>query len=272
MNLSALSDPFPASDIEWRLQSAGEKDSKVWARVLAYVTNRAIQQRFDDVCGPAGWRNEFQFGPSGAVLCGLSVRVGDDWITKWDGAENTDIEAVKGGLSGAMKRAAVQWGVGRYLYDLEEGFALVGPHGKHYAPKKDGKYPSFKWDPPLLPAWALPGGSGRPGVVSTVQSARGQAARATLAAAEQKVGLTPSSGAPAVAAQAPVDRPADVRLPGAPKQLHGHGGKRIGEVETAALEVILQDLQTLGQSRYAPIIEAIGEVLADRAGEVSHAA
>lgn len=69
-------------------------------------------------------------------------------------AENTDIEGVKGGLSGAMKRAAVQWGIGRYLYALEEGFAQVSERGKLRGKTKQGT--DFKWDPPQLPAWALP--------------------------------------------------------------------------------------------------------------------
>jgi hypothetical protein len=155
MDLSKLREPFAAGDIEWRVQQAGEKDGKVWAKVLAYVTNRAIM-----VCGPENWRNEFAAAPCGGIMCGISVKVlhpaGDrEWVTKWDGAENTDIEAVKGGLSGAMKRAAVQWGIGRYLYDLEEGWAKVHENGRFSAKLKEGNK-WFKWDPPALPAWATP--------------------------------------------------------------------------------------------------------------------
>ena len=76
------------------------------------------------------------------------------WITKWDGAENTDVEGVKGGLSGAMKRAAVQWGIGRYLYGLEETFAIINERGRFRGRTKDQK--PFRWDPPELPEWALP--------------------------------------------------------------------------------------------------------------------
>ena len=159
MELHKLAEPFPAKDIEWRVSRAGERNGKPWARVLAYVTNRAIMDRLDNVCGIENWRNEYTAAPSGGVLCGISIRVGDDWITKWDGAENTDIESVKGGLSGAMKRAAVQWGIGRYLYNLTEDFAVISDNGSHYQPAdKKGKYPAFKWDPPSLPAWAVPDG------------------------------------------------------------------------------------------------------------------
>lgn len=157
--LDRLRDPFAPEDIEWRVQQAGEKNGKPWARVLAYVTNRAIQDRLDEVVGPEDWQNAFREGPSGGVVCGLTLRVvrpdgSAEWVTKWDGAENTDVEPVKGGLSNAMKRAAVQWGIGRYLYDLEEGWARVHDGGRFSAKTKDGAW--FKWDPPELPAWATP--------------------------------------------------------------------------------------------------------------------
>lgn len=154
-----LREPFPASDIEWRVQSAGEKDGKVWAMVLAYVTNRAIMERLDTVVGPAFWKNEYAKGPEGGILCGLSIKIDNEWITKWDGAENTEFESVKGGLSSSMKRTAVQWGIGRYLYNLSATFAIVSQNGKHFQQGKQGKYQSFKWDEPRLPDWALPGGS-----------------------------------------------------------------------------------------------------------------
>ena len=154
MNLSELSNHFPASDIEWRVQSSGKNGDKVWAMVLAYVTNRAIMERLDTVCGPENWKNEFKASPSGGVLCGISIKYDGEWVTKWDGADNTAVEAVKGGLSSAMKRAGVQWGVGRYLYRLDVAWANVSPSGKHNSKTKDGVW--FKWDAPNLPVWSLP--------------------------------------------------------------------------------------------------------------------
>jgi len=157
MNLEKLQEPFKAEDIEWRVQSAGNGARGVWARVLAYVTSRAIQNRLDDVCGPENWKNEFATGPNGGILCGISIKCGEEWVTKWDGSDNTQIEAVKGGLSGAMKRAGSQWGIGRYLYSLKEGYATISEKGKHYQGANKGKgISAFKWDPPKLPEWALP--------------------------------------------------------------------------------------------------------------------
>lgn len=155
-----LREPFDPRHVEWRIGRSGVKAGKgPWALVLAYITNRAIMDRLDEVAGPGNWWNEFRSSPSGGVLCGITIRLDDGReVTKWDGAENTDVEGVKGGLSAAMKRAAVQWGIGRYLYDLEEGWAKVHDGGQYRGEAKDASNQrvSFKWDPPELPAWALP--------------------------------------------------------------------------------------------------------------------
>ncbi len=155
LDLSRLKDKFPPDSIEWRIQRSGNKNGQMWGMVLAYVTNRAIQDRLDDVCGPGGWRNEYTTAPDGGILCGISIKVGEEWVTKWDGAENTDIEPVKGGLSNAMKRAAVQWGIGRYLYRLETTFVQGSDNGKFRAFDKASNT-AWKWNPPDLPDWALP--------------------------------------------------------------------------------------------------------------------
>lgn len=158
MNLQRLAEPFPPNEIHWRIGQSGEKNGEIWAKVLAYLDARAVMDRLDEVCGPENWRNEFRplNGTGNGNLCGVSIKIGDEWITKWDGAENTDIEATKGGLSDSFKRAAVHWGIGRYLYNLGEGWADISDKGTFSAKTKDGKW--FKWDAPKLPAHALPAG------------------------------------------------------------------------------------------------------------------
>lgn len=152
-----LNKPFKEEDIEWRIQQSGKQGDKVWAMCLAYVTNRAIMERLDDVFGVFGWKNEFMPTPhNDGVMCGISVKHDGEWITKYDGAQNTDIEAVKGGISSAMKRTAVQFGIGRYLYDLDAGFAKIVEKGTTGAKYAKGKDFTFYWLPPQLPLWALP--------------------------------------------------------------------------------------------------------------------
>lgn len=152
-----LAEPFSPRDIEWRVSRCGAKGGRPYAFVLAYVTNRAIMDRLDSVVGALCWKNEYVPGPNGGVLCGLSIKHGDDWLTKWDGADNTAVESVKGGLSDSMKRAAVQWGIGRYLYHLPKAmYATITEPGKgeYYQSGKQGQYEAFSWNPPELPGWA----------------------------------------------------------------------------------------------------------------------
>ena len=150
--LNNLRIPFPEKDIEWRIQQTGMARGLPWGVVLAYVTNRAIMDRLDEVVGPENWTNDFTQSPNGGVLCTLGVRIEDGWVYKTDGADNTEIERVKGGLSNAMKRAGVQWGIGRYLYKLPRTFAIFGETGNKV--KIDTEW--YRWNPPKLEEEFLP--------------------------------------------------------------------------------------------------------------------
>lgn len=160
--LAELQERFTTEEIEWRIGRSGKKaDGSLWATALAYINNRAIMNRLDHAVGAENWKNEFhewRVGEDHGVLCGLSVRINGEWVTKWDGAENTDIESVKGGLSDSMKRAGVQWGIGRYLYNLDETWVECSDKAtkswnRGYNAKE--KF-AFWWKTPNMPAWADP--------------------------------------------------------------------------------------------------------------------
>lgn len=136
---AALAQPFAIEDLEWRLQRTIEESMAGLA--VPYVTNRAIQGRLDEVMGIENWRNEYLSwhgaDQRNSQLCGISLYFeGKGWVTKWDGAENSDIEPVKGGLSDSMKRAAVQWGIGRILYNMEPVWVDIEKKGKSFFIKK----------------------------------------------------------------------------------------------------------------------------------------
>jgi len=126
--LKKLAEPFADSEIEWRIGST-TKDKKK-AMMLPYVTNRAIMNRLDDVIGSENWKATFREIHKG-IICTLSIRLDADkeWITKEDGADLTNIEATKGGLSDSMKRAAVHFGMGRYLYEAETEWVELNEAG-----------------------------------------------------------------------------------------------------------------------------------------------
>lgn len=132
-----LCEPFAAADVEWRVTKLRNQSSE--GLVVPFIDSRAIQNRLDAVVGPFCWRtrfipwhqyvpkpgkyedpNEAQKAPVSSQLCGLSIYDAErsEWVEKVDGAENTDIEAIKGGISDSFKRAAVLWGIGRYLYEI----------------------------------------------------------------------------------------------------------------------------------------------------------
>ena len=144
IDLNRLQAFFGPEDIEWKPIATSKRTGKALA--AAYVTNRAIMERLDEVCGPENWRNEYQPGPAGGIICGLSIRITredgtSEWVTTWDGADDTDIHPVKGGLSSSMRRTAVQWGIGRYLYHLPSQWVPVDERGR------------FKRSPQIPPAF-----------------------------------------------------------------------------------------------------------------------
>jgi hypothetical protein len=172
INLQKLGDKFREEDIEWRVQSSGTSHDvkSVWCLVVAYITNRAIMTRLDNVCGPANWRNEFVSSPCGkGYMCGISIKIDGEWVTRWDGAELSKggFDPVKSTMSNSMKRAGVQWNIGRYLYDLESNFTdanfcdsrknTMPGFNYQFMPAK-GKSPAYgmQWKTPQLPKWAKP--------------------------------------------------------------------------------------------------------------------
>jgi hypothetical protein len=168
MDLSKLKEPIGPDEIEWRVGQSGSGQKGPWAKLLAYVTNRAIMNRLDAVCGPENWQNEYRAAPNDptgtSLICGISIRIDGEWVTKWDGAANTEVSIdgkpdqdtnLKGGFSNSMKRAAVQWGIGRDLYDYGTTWAVCqaakpdDPTGWTFAKNRDG---AFWWKPPAVQA------------------------------------------------------------------------------------------------------------------------
>lgn len=156
-----LAKPFHPDDVEWRLQKSVKGGN---SPVLAYITARGVMNRLDEAVGPANWDmtlSPIDMGSSSKLdkfgnqtdykgfICTLTLRITDEFgkvhiVTRQDASNLTDFEAIKGGASGAIKRAAVQFGIGRYLYGLGETWVQTDAKGKFKTPR--------------LPDWALPEG------------------------------------------------------------------------------------------------------------------
>jgi hypothetical protein len=139
--LSALFDPS-----EVKFKPAAVSGNRALA--LAYVDVRAVQNRLDEVCGVAGWQDSYRVLRDGAVLCRLRLRIGEQWIAKVDvgspSAQPDNGHPTKAAFSDALKRAAVKFGVGRYLYRLPRQWCDYDPQKREFV-----RFPA-------LPPWAVP--------------------------------------------------------------------------------------------------------------------
>jgi hypothetical protein len=120
---------------------------------MAYIDARLIQDRLDEVLGVENWQDKYDIQPDGSVVCRLRLKLGGRWITKTDvgsPSEQPDSgDRLKAAFSDALKRAAVKFGIGRYLYRLPAQWVDYDPVKKQIV------------SPPQLPAFALPKGKGQ---------------------------------------------------------------------------------------------------------------
>lgn len=117
--INELKMPFAKPLVSWRVQGKAYKKNGVYsAKALAYIDARDVMNRFDDVVGAENWQVTYHDAGK-RIFATISIKINGEWISKTDGAGDTAVEAEKGAISDALKRAAVLWGVGRYLYSLD---------------------------------------------------------------------------------------------------------------------------------------------------------
>jgi len=125
---------FSPDEIHWRVGATSGDKTKGMA--LAYIDARNVMDRLDRVVGPGGWTEEYECVPP-RVICTIKIRTpSGEWLGKTDAAGDTQVEAEKGAFSDAFKRAAVKWGIGRYLYDLPSPWVVIETYGKSSKIKK----------------------------------------------------------------------------------------------------------------------------------------
>jgi hypothetical protein len=148
---------------EFRPEEIGISTSSKGGR--PYVDARSIDERLDDVVGPENWHITYRVvDPAAyAVECTLTVH----GISKSDvGYSNNpagtldksgrvlESEPLKAAYSDALKRAAVHWGIGRYLYPYASKRQREGGEPEH------DERPSGRPNPPATPAVQPPANHG----------------------------------------------------------------------------------------------------------------
>jgi hypothetical protein len=143
---AALVAPFDAKEVKWKPQMV--KQNRCMA--MAYIDARLVQDRLDEVLGVENWDDAYKILPDGSVVCRLRLFLGGRWVGKTDvGSTSEQPDAgdrMKAAFSDALKRAAVKFGIGRYLYRLPAQWVDYDAVKKQIA------------QVPQMPAWAIPGG------------------------------------------------------------------------------------------------------------------
>jgi len=129
--LKSLAETMP---YKWRVQSFSKYDAT--AQCVAYIDARQVMERLDDVCE---WQDKY-YEVCGQLYCSIGIKIDGEWHWRTDCGVESNVEKEKGQASDAFKRAAVKWGVGRFLYSLK--IRKVNTNGKK---DEKNRFPFVTW-------------------------------------------------------------------------------------------------------------------------------
>ena len=156
--VAALEVPFHPSQIEWRVMNTTKNGQPIRGQVVPYADQRAYTDRLNALFTPAGWTRRYTIHASSnfergqdkkivakvLVSCELAIfGLGTHSATGEEFAD--DPNALTAAEAQAFKRAAVCFGLGRYLYYFTGAWVDLDDHKR---PKSL----------PQLAGWATPAG------------------------------------------------------------------------------------------------------------------
>ncbi|MDA3813658.1 MAG: Rad52/Rad22 family DNA repair protein [Candidatus Cloacimonetes bacterium] len=110
-----LKEPVRRSDLSFNITNVDKTNRKV--QVKSQIKSQALMNRLDDLFGIDGWKDRYAVLYN-CVTCKLSIKLGDNWITKENSAPLVNAESLNEAFTDALRQAAVRFGLGRYLLDL----------------------------------------------------------------------------------------------------------------------------------------------------------
>ena len=118
--LSKLAEPFRADQVRWKPQVVSDSGK---ALAVAYVDPRVVSERLDRAAGgewsfhwePLGVQGDRLVVKSSLTVMGVTREDVGEYVL----SDRDQADPWKSAVSDALKRAAVHFGVGRYLYWLE---------------------------------------------------------------------------------------------------------------------------------------------------------
>jgi hypothetical protein len=145
--MKALREPFNPRLLSWFPKIT--KGTQGLA--MAYIGSRHIMERLDKVLSPFGWQTGCK-SDDGQLIKGIAIKniEFNEWVWRWEpgaweASQDRDRKVVEalGASTKGIRRAAMEWGIGRYLWFLE-GF-WVPMEGKKIAKNPDIEMPKFWW-------------------------------------------------------------------------------------------------------------------------------
>ena len=216
-----LAAPFHSYYVGWKAQ-ATSKD-KTRALAVAYIDARTVMDRLDQVVGPGNWSDTYRLISAGdgefSIECTLAlfgVPKSDVGIAEEED-DGSQASLSKSAYSDALKRAAVKWGIGRYLYRLKKQWVGYDAARKQLT------------EMPELPAWALPGGTG-----STNAAREGRGSSDNGRSTDEKTDTTPTDGENT----AELEQARATVLPFGTREHPEWKGRQLGELSALNAELI----------------------------------
>jgi hypothetical protein len=197
--------PFRAAEITWRVLGDGER-AEGEARIIPYAYRAAYMRRLDTLFGPGGWTQSFSMTTvsniqrskkvnkayamitTGKILVTSTITIegfgtrsstGEGWADDENGTTRAQAQA--------FRRACAEFGLGRYLRELEGWSCKVPVNAKGYF-----KRPHFS----VLPDCAI-----HPSELAEAQEVQARAAKSSRKSAAHTSAASSGSGQPVRTAQ-----------------------------------------------------------------------
>ena len=130
-----LSKPFDPKEVGLKVQATNR--DRTQGLVVSYIDARSVLDRLDEVVGPDGWQDAYEVLADRMVgdtrIVEVRCRLTVLGVTKEDVGEG---DTLKAAFSDALKRAAVKFGIGRYLYSLPKTWAALDSKGNIADPER----------------------------------------------------------------------------------------------------------------------------------------
>lgn len=121
--LAILERPTPPKEVYFLprgVRAKGNSKTEGVAKAIPYIESIYVENTLDEAAGKFGWQSDLK-GNGGVLCAGIGIKDPStkEWLWRWDvGLEKAqDKHGSKSEVTGAIKRAARQWGIGRDLKD-----------------------------------------------------------------------------------------------------------------------------------------------------------